>query len=346
MNDRSRQNPAYRPSRFSPVLTTRVCCSLILTLVAIIGVAKQDEVPSQLTGVAVYDWLGHHAVMDRSVSNATINELISNGITTEDDQLRGSVIGALAWIAAYINLDLPKHDPLYVERTVAELTELKDFLLHELDQGLKRHPQPWTMIRLTNKENNSNKAIYVELRNGRTVWKTEWAWLTIPATLVTLYPSDSDVHTAVWDISDSNHRLLTLTLLDTGRFSTPKARSLRIQSLLDKHATLQVQIKAAHGLGRFQSSKGLATLVAKLQHTSIPEALLAIILDSIGSYDEKDRKVYEESITTALKDTEFIVPEKVKLEAPPGEVLTYLMFLVASNQHHDMIDRLLQLKKQ
>ena len=299
-----------------------------------------QEIPSDLEGVELYDWIGHHAISDRNVSNDTLNSVLYQGLQSDDLSIQSATLGALAWISVYKSLKLSVRDRFHVVRVIEEVPDLKETLILLWEQNIKNRPDPW--VHISNVESEGEQVnVYVEVRNGRTVWKEQWAWLTIPAILVTFYPADPVVHEIVLEAGHPKEPMLTLCLLDVGQFTSKKANEFRIKNLLDKRASTQLQLKAALGLGRYQSSQGLAALVSIVQRTTLSETVVAAALESISTYTDAF-KLYQEQINSVLERFDFVLPTDVELKPPPGEITTYVMYFVTTNQLEGEIEQLLK----
>lgn len=299
-----------------------------------------QEIPESLQGIELYDWIGHQAISDVEVTNDTLNSVLEAGINSKDRDIQSATLGALAWISVYKSMNLSEHDRFYVPRTVEQIPALKEKLIQIWEQNRKQQPNPW--ITAESDTTGSNKdAVFVEIRNGRTVWKAQWAWLTIPAVLVTFYPQDPVVHDIVWEVQHPQQPLLTLSLLDVGKFTSTKANEFRIKCLTSQHSSVQVQLRATLGLGRFQSPLGLAALVSLIQRDDVSHNVVAVALESIVTYPDA-LKLYAEQINGVLERLDFVLPVDVQLKAPPGEITTYLMYFVTSNQLEGEIEQLLQ----
>lgn len=299
-----------------------------------------QEIPENLQGIELYDWIGHQAISDVEVSNDTLNSILEAGLNSEDRDIQSATLGALAWISVYKSMNLPEYDRFYVPRTVEQIPALKENLIQIWEQNRKQQPNPW--IKVESDTTDSNKeAVFVEIRNGRTVWKAQWAWLTIPAVLVTFYPQDPAVYDIVWEAQHPQQPLLTLSLLDVGKFTSTKANEFRIKYLTNQRSPVQVQLQATLGLGRFQSPRGLAALISLIQRDDVADNVVAAALESIVTYPDA-LKLYEEQINGVLQRLDFVLPVDVQLEAPPGEITTYLMYFVTANQLEGEIEQLLQ----
>lgn len=299
-----------------------------------------QEIPQSLQGIELYDWIGHQAIWDVEVTNATLNSALEAGLNSEDRDIQSATLGALAWISVYKSMNLSAQDRFYVPRTVEQIPDLKEKLIQIWEQNRKQQPNAWLQAE-SDTTSSDTDAVFVEIRNGRTVWKAPWAWLTIPAVLVTFFPQDPVVHDIVWDAQHPQQPLLTLTLLDVGKFTSTKATEFRIKCLTKKHGSVQLQLRATLGLGRFQSPLGLAALVSLIQRDDVSHNVVAVALESIATYPDA-MKLYAEQINGVLERLDFVLPVDVQLKAPPGEITSYLMYFVTSNRLEGELEQLLQ----
>ncbi len=284
--------------------------------------ANQEETEiefSELEGVELYDWIGHIAVQDPDWNEESINQRVEQGIQSEDPEIVAATICSMAWIAAYSQLsDEDDRSTQSISRNLALIPGLKQFLIDYWEIALGDQKNPWLGTDYTQ---------FVEVRSIGTVWRLEWAWLTIPGILVTFFPEDEDVHELIWQAEHPHYPELMLSLLNVGQFNTKKATDFRIECLLNKNLSMFAVTQSAESLGRFKPHNGLAALISRLQREETSQELAVVLLGAIVSYGDKT-KPYSNIIKNVARKFELEVPDSAELEQLNNELLLYLMFMV------------------
>ena len=311
-------------TKLSRYIGTTFCLTLIL-LVSSEG-ARSDT--SNVEQIELFDWIGHEGVQDPSWSDERIFEAIQQGLSHKDSDVVNATVGAMAWIAAYADLNLEdRRSTQKVVRNIGKLPGIKEYLISRWNDEYRDNSSPWI---------GSEQTKFVELRNSKTVWKTEWAWLTIPAILATFFRQDAEILEVLWQAHNPKHPELLLSLLNVAHIETEEANEFRVQILFDPSATTTATILAIDSLGRFRSDDGLAALISRLRRDDTPPEITSPLLISIGAYGDKI-KPYQNILDKTTRELGITIPQNIEVESPDDELLAYLMFMV-KNGYEDEED--------
>ena len=274
---------------------------------------------SHVEQIELLDWIGHEGVEDPSWSDQRIFSAIQQGLSHENSDVVNATIGAMAWIAAYADLKLEdRRSTKKVVRNIGKLSGIKEYLINRWNEEYRDNSNPWI---------GSEQTKFVELRNSKTVWKAEWAWLTIPAILATFFRQDSEILDVLWQSHNTRHPELLLSLLNVAQMETEKANEFRVQILFDPNAPAIATAIAIDSLGRFHSDEGLAALISRLKRDDTRPEITSMLLTSIGSYGDKI-KPYQSMLDQMTRELGLSTPENREVESPDDELLAYLMFMV------------------
>ena len=283
-----------------------------------IPISSEND-PSNLEDIELFDWIGHNGVEDPTWSDERIFKAIQQGLSHNRTDIVNATIGATAWIAAYADLNLEDHrSTKRVARDIGSLPGVKEFLINHWDEAFRENSNPWI---------GTDTTKFVEIRNSKTVWKSEWAWLTIPATLATFFPRDPEIVEILWQAHNPNHPELLLSLLNVAQIETKEANEFRVQILFNQSVTAFATVLAIDSLGRFRSDDGLAALVNRLGRKGTSMELATILLSSIGAYGEAI-KPYQNILNKTTRELGLELPQNVEDDPPDDELLAYLLFMV------------------
>lgn len=296
----------------------------VLLIVTIQGDA--DSTPPNFEDIELFDWIGHKGVEDPTWSDERIFKVIQQGLSNSDADIVNATIGAMAWIAAYADLNVEdRRSTQRVARDIGSLPGMKEYLINRWDEAYLANSNPWI---------GSKNTKFVEIRNSKTVWKSEWAWLTIPAILATFFRRDPDIIEILWQAHNPNHPELVLSLLNVAQIETEEANNFRVQILFNQNVNPFATALAIDSLGRFRSDDGLAALVNRLGRKDTSNELATLLLNSIGAYGDSI-KPYQNILNNTTKELGLDIPENVEVESPDHELLAYLLFMVQNGYEND-----------
>ena len=300
--------------------TDRISLKIVFAILLILTIqGDSDSAQSSLEDIELLDWIGHKGVEDPTWSDERIFEAIQQGLSNSDADVVNATIGAMAWIAAYADLNIEdRRSTQQVARNVGSLPGMKDYLINRWDEAYRENSNPWI---------GSKNTKFVEIRNSKTVWKSEWAWLTIPATLATFFRRDPDIVEILWQAHNPNHPELLLSLLNVAQIETEEANDFRIQILFNHNVNPFATALAIDSLGRFRSDDGLAALVNRLSRQDASNELALLLLKSIAAYGDAV-KPYQNVLNNTTEELGLEIPEDVEVESPDHELLAYLLFMV------------------
>lgn len=284
----------------------------------------------EIDAIELFDWIGHDGVEDSSLSDLQIFKAIQSGLSNSDSRVVSATVGALAWVAAYAHLRTDdRRSTQKISRNVGSIPGIKEFLLHLWETEFQQNSSPWI---------GTDTTKFVEIRNSKTVWRAEWAWLTIPAILATFFPKDSDIEEVLWQAHNPQHPELLLSLLNVGEFESKQANNFRVQTLFNPNVPSFATVQAIESLGKFRSDDGLAALVSRLTRTETDYDLANTILMSIATYSEAEIKRYQHVLTKTKERLGVELPEQEEVEVPKYELLAYLLFLVKNGFEEELSD--------
>ena len=299
---------------------------LFVSLLIFTMLVDSGRAQSGLEDIELLDWIGHKGVEDHTWSDERVFEAIQQGLSNGDVDVVNATIGAMAWIAAYADLSIvDRRSTQRVARDVGSLPGMKEYLISRWDEAYRENSNPWI---------GSKNTKFVEIRNSRTVWKSEWAWLTIPAILATFFRGDPDIVETLWQAHNPHHPELLLSLLNVAQIETEEANNFRVQILFKHNVNPFATALAIDGLGRFHSDDGLAALVNRLGRTDTSSDLAKVLLNAIAAHGDAV-KPYQNILNNATKELGLEIPEDVEIESPDHELLAYLLFLVQNGYENE-----------
>ena len=305
-----------------------VATTFYLTLMLIVSSESARCETSYVEQIELLDWIGHEGVEDPSWSDDRIFQAIQQGLNHTDLDVVNATIGALAWIAAYADLNLEdRRSTQKIVRNIGKLPGIKEYLITRWNEEYRNNSNPWI---------GSEQTKFVELRNSKTVWKAEWAWLTIPAILATFFRQDTEIVEVLWQAHNPKHPELLMSLLNVAQIETEKANEFRVQILFDPSATALATVLAIDSLGRFRSDDGLAALISRLKRDDTRPEIMSLLLISIGAYGDQI-KPYQNILDKTTREMGLTIPQNIEVESPDDELLAYLMFMV-KNGYDDEYD--------
>ena len=311
-------------TQLSRCATTILCSTLLLLAVSERAVSDT----SNLDGIELFDWIGHKGVEDSSWSDERIFTAIQQGLSHKDSSVVNATIGAMAWIAAYADLNLEdRRSTQRVVRNIGRVPGIKEYLINRWNEEYRENSNPWI---------GSERTKFVEIRNSKTVWRTEWAWLTIPAILATFFRQDPEIVEILWQAHNPRHPELLLSLLNVAHLETEEANDFRVQILFDQSVSAFATVLAIDSLGRFRSDDGLAALVSRLGRDDISFDLASLLLVSIGAYGDTI-KPYQSILNTTTRELGIQIPQKTEVEPAEDELLAYLLFMVKNGYEDEEI---------
>lgn len=306
------------------IQSDRISLRILFTVFLIASI--QGDSPSNLEDIELFDWIGHKGVEDPTWSDERIFKAIQQGLSSGDVDIVNATIGAMAWIAAYADLNVEdRRSTQRVARDVSSLPGMKEYLINRWDEAYRENSNPWI---------GSTNTKFVEIRNSKTVWKSEWAWLTIPAILATFFRRDSDIVEILWQAHNPNHPELLLSLLNVAQIETEEANNFRVQLLFNQSVNPFATVLAIDSLGRFRSDDGLAALVNRLGREDTSNELATLLLSSIRAYGDSI-KPYQNILNRTTKELGLELPESVEVESPSHELLAYLLFMVQNGYENN-----------
>lgn len=306
-------------------ISSVILCVLFL-LFALLGIS--DDVPSNHEDIELFDWIGHKGVEDPTWSDERIFKAIQEGLSQSDSDVVNATIGAMAWIAAYADLSVEdRRSTQNVARDIGSLPGIKEYLINRWNEAYRENSNPWI---------GSKNTKFVEIRNSKTVWKSEWAWLTIPATLATFFRRDPDIIEILWQAHNPNHPELLLSLLSVAQVDTEKANEFRVQILFNQSVNPFATVLAIDSLGRFRSDQGLAALISRLGRIETSNELATLLLNAISAYGDAI-KPYQNFLNETTRELGLELPQEEEVETPNHELLAYLLFMV-KNGYEDEED--------
>lgn len=250
-----------------------------------------------------YRDLATKAILDSGVSNETINEMVRNGIASDDANIVHLVIRALGQLASHTAHELVSpHGPL-PERSFQQVEGLKRFLMnHWYEQHEKSgyDVQKATFESLgTDAENPELNLTHLGFEetdepSPDDIWEAfqerSLSWPRIPLILCVFWPGDPEVHTLLWDYHSRdlspNTYLTILGLLNDGKFTTDRANAFRIDQLNDVGELAFVPVNfAVEGLALSHPVEALPGLISAFHNHS---GTRGDILVTIAGYEDDE----------------------------------------------------------
>ena len=255
----------------------------------VVSTPAQPPQDSDVSDRALYLWLEKEALSDPAVTNARIQNLVVQGLYSEDREILDHAIAA---ITLHSNNATRRSYELgstpVLDRRLQDIPGLYEYLIDVWEQMWHKHngilPEPTYP---------TDDPIFVSVSDSKEMMQLleqmslapKPTWLLIPRLLSNLYPKDSKVHEILWDaLPDTQQKQRLLIALLAGEFDTPEANAYRIEILNDKDSEWFSARIAAISLGRIQSDEGFDALLARLKDptsnlglpfTEIVEAIVA-----------------------------------------------------------------------
>lgn len=258
-------------------------CLRVFALLGLVLSASAKELPSDLEGVELYDWLSSEGIFDASIDNKSIQNLLEKGLFGDDEDITNAAIETIGWYAAKVRnfRRYPIKDEPLVVRDVQDIPGLRKLLVDRWNDGYEKNPD------YISEMNDSDWQDRNEERNGQLFTRLDRVWMSIPNILATLFPKDSEVHEIIWKAYHAKQEFQMLSRLDAGEFNTQKAIDFRIKILLGAKTSDHNIATAALGLGLFQSDDGLEALLTRAKNTEEQTSAMAHIIEAIVAHEEK-----------------------------------------------------------
>lgn len=141
------------------------------------------DVPADLEGVELYDWLGFEGIYDPTLNNDTVIDVLEKGLFSDDSDVVAAALNAMNWYASWVGWGgRSPVEPRPFDRELQRISGLKAFLVETWQTEFAESP-----------DFHSNQGLdMMEIRNGRAVFKSESVWQLIPNILAVLYPKDPE----------------------------------------------------------------------------------------------------------------------------------------------------------
>ena len=255
----------------------------VCILLNVVLTLNAKEIPAELEGVELYDWLTHDGIFDPKIDDKTIQSVLEHGLFNDDKDISNAAIGTIIRYLAIVSARRrqPSEDEPLIARDLHGIEGLRALLVDTWNHEHKQNPN------FISEMNNSDWLDMFETRNERVVARLDKVWLGIPNSLAILYPKDSEVHDILWKTYDPKQVFQMLIRLEDGEFETKKATDFRIEMLLDENTPHFAIAAAARGLGLFRSDEGLEALLTRLKNTEKTTDAIAHIIEAIVAHGEK-----------------------------------------------------------
>lgn len=256
-------------------------CLQVVVLLGLVLSANAKEIPADLEGVELYDWLLTEGLFDPLLDNKSIHEVLVKGLYSHDEDVTNAAINAIGWYVVRAALErrrLTKEDPV-VERDLQDILGLRKLLLDRWNREYDKNPEYISEI------TDSDQVDFYEMRNDRYFMRLDKVWMGIPETLALLYPTDMEIAELTWKAYDDWRGFQMLIRLDESVSRAEQNTHFRIEMLWNNPHS--VVVAAVRGLGLFQSDEGLAALVMRLKNVEEPTDAIAHIIEAIVAHGEK-----------------------------------------------------------
>lgn len=254
-------------------------CRFLMGSMLLIGFCTflpAKDIPADLEGTELYDWLGYEGIYDPELENDTVIETLERGLSSKDSEIVSAALNAINWYASWVGWDSRSpEEPRPLDRELQRISGLKALLV-----------DMWQEEFAENSDFHANQGLdMMEIRNGRAVFKSESVWQLIPNVLAVLYPKDPEGHEIIWESKNPNSAASLLLLLNLGKYSSKKDQELRISVLLDRTVEVTLTAEAARGLGLFRSKEGLEALVSRLEESAkYPTNAVGHLVEAVVEY--------------------------------------------------------------
>lgn len=234
------------------------------------------DLPVDLEGAELYDWLGLEGIYDPDLDNDTVIDVLEEGLFSDDPDIVAAALNAISWYASWVGWDgRSPVEPRPFDRELQRISGLKALLVDTWQKGFAENPG----------FDASQGLDMMEIRNGRVAWKSESVWILVPNILAVLYPRDPDGYKIIWESKGPNGIGSLLQLLNFGEYSSNKDQELRISVLLDRNIEAMHTAEAARGLGLFRSKEGLEALISRLEESAkYPTNAVGHLVEAVVEY--------------------------------------------------------------
>lgn len=259
----------FRPSK--EPLIVKLIISLLTVSVMFLASAQESELER-------YEQLKSIAIFDPNVPDETINELIGNGIVSDDPVILGLTLQTIdAYVEHQIQESSGPTDAL-AYRTVNEITGLKEQLIKHFRSAHAKHGHrinEYVQSVLNDLPPASEGSDQNFEDHIQEYLRATSSWLLIPRILCVLWPKDGAVHTLIWEIHENDTTFGPINLLKSlnqGKFVTPSANRYRMAQLvaypLGSRGSADMAISlAARGLALSHPPEAIPNLIqAGLDH--------------------------------------------------------------------------------
>ena len=241
-------------------------CSIALAT----GAWANDDYPDP------YEDFAKAGVFDPEISNTQANELVSEGLFSDDARLVRLALEALAAHSHGRRLGTVVH------RDFHEVAQLKEFLMEHWRKSLSEGDLNRTIEDMGDylaKNPGTDEPHSMFVRGVANIKD----WVLIPSILTATFPGDEDVHDLLWEYYSLSQDVpldgWILGFFNEGRFQTPEVDRLRMESVGSENRVTSVL--AAEGLALSKPEGGLEALIVALSEYPDRESFLA---DAIVSY--------------------------------------------------------------
>ena len=276
-----------------------------------------------------YKYFMEEGIFDIGVSNQVANDIVAQGIASNDPEIVDTTIRALRELAMFLASDFLSPPGQLPERSFAEVSGLKKFLIAHWRRNHRE--SGYNTAEMSGRELENFRATVEAKEGGRDSMSSEeyWRafgearspWPAIPKILCVFWPRDDEVHGIVWENHEKdlspNLASQTLRLLNVGKFMTPQADEFRKEvlrsSLTSQDETAHVNVTfAAKGLALSRPPEALPLLisVAKAFGASRGEVMIVI-----AAYDDEQLAALTEELRPLVEGYESWRPMGADAEA-------------------------------
>ena len=276
-----------------------------------------------------FGYFQEQAAMDPAVSSEATNDLVREGIASNDPETVDMVIRGLGRHAAATAHNLPTAYGNLPPRAFAEVPGLKEFLI---EHWRERHEKAGrnvfeAIVDTMGFESPDGRTITIppgsdlrpeegeEASLESTVSKMRARlepWLMIPQILSVNWPGDPDVERFLYERQETdqgpNTTLTTLLFLNTGKFTSNEANAFRLDQLRSPESgsgAPTAVVWAAEGLAFSRPADALPALIeAGLEHPSAREAVVM----ALAGYDRSQLRLYDKEIKGLMADRTGVPP--------------------------------------
>ena len=276
-----------------------------------------------------YRYFMEEGILDVGVSNQVANDIVAQGIASNDPEIVDTTIRSLRKFAMFLAHDFLSPPGQLPERSFAEVSGLKEFLIAHWRRNHKE--SGYNTHQMSSRELENFHATVEAKEGGRDSMSSEeyWqalleAWSPWPATpqiLCVFWPRDDDVHRIVWENHEKdlspNLASQTLGLLNVGKFTTPRADAFR-EEVLRSSLTSQVETAhvnatfAAKGLALSRPPEALPLLISVAKAFGASRGELMIV---IAAYDDEQLAAHTEELRPLVEGYESWRPMGADAEA-------------------------------